>query len=110
MSSGPAAGTAVEPYRAKPGHWQMWSTPVFPKGATWSAKPEGAKAAVITGAADLDELEENISEYMADLDGHVAKARRALDSLPAHYTGERALQEALIDALARLAADDSEAS
>ena len=105
MSSGPGAGTAVEPYRVRQGHWQMWSTPIFPKGATWSAMPEGAQAAVITGAADMAELEENISEYMSDLDGHVAEARRTLDSLPAHYTGERAVQEKLIDALARLATD-----
>jgi len=93
----------VRPYRAKLGYWEMWSTPVFPRGSTWSARPLGALAAVITGASDLTELEENISEYMSDLDGHVAEARRALDALTENYTGERAVQEALINALAKLA-------
>jgi hypothetical protein len=97
------AASYTGPYRAKLGYWEMRSTQAFPKGSVWSARPLGALAAVITGASDLTELEENISEYMSDLDGHVAEARRALDALPENYTGERALQEALINALAKLA-------
>jgi len=40
---------------------------------------------------------------MADIDAHVAEARRKLDALPPHWTGERAVQERLIEALAELA-------
>ena len=61
-----------------------------------------AKGAVVF-APDRPTLERNIGEYMQHLDVHVAEARRKLDALPTHYTGEREVQERLIGALARLA-------
>jgi hypothetical protein len=83
-------------------NWHIWSTPTFGRDATWSAKPDGAMSAVVFGG-DLMALEKNIAKYMGDLDAHVREARRKLDSLPANYTGERQVQEALISALAALA-------
>jgi hypothetical protein len=83
-------------------NWHIWSTPRFGSGAMWSAKPNGAMSAVVFGV-DLTALEKNIAKYMSDLDTHVREARRKLDALPQSYTGERAVQEALIDALANLA-------
>lgn len=90
------------PKQAYVNGWQMWSTPNYGRSATWSAMPDGAKGAVVHGA-DLMELERNVRKYMRHLDMHVAEARRKLDALPPDYTGERDVQERLIDALARLA-------
>jgi len=83
--------------------WQIWKTPKPVVGpASWSARPIGAASAVVF-APDREELEKQISLYMADIDAHVAEARRKLDALPPHWTGERAVQERLIEALAELA-------
>ena len=84
-------------------HWHIWSTPTYgTSGESWSAMPDGAKGAVVF-ATSRAELERLIRKCMRHLDVHVAEARRKLDALPADYTGEREVQERLIDALARLA-------
>jgi hypothetical protein len=53
-------------------------------------------------ADSREALEEQIRQYTADLDEHVTEARRKLDALPHDWTGERQVQEALIEALASL--------
>jgi hypothetical protein len=83
-------------------HWHIWKTPTYGGGESWSASPIGAKSAVVF-ASDRAALEKNISEYMQDLDAHVREARQKLDALPAHYRGEREVQECLIAAIAELA-------
>lgn len=83
-------------------HWQVWTTPVFPQGLSWSAKPAGAVAAVVTGAPDRETLERQVRAYVRDIDRHVREAREKLDALPANWTGERNVQERLIEALAAL--------
>jgi hypothetical protein len=83
--------------------WRVWSTGSYPRYHSWSAMPLGAKAAVLMGVPDLNCLEAKINDYEADIDWHVRKAREALDAMPAHCVGERAVQESLIDALANLA-------
>lgn len=84
-------------------HWHIWSTPTYGiSGESWSAMPDGATGAVVF-APDRPALERSIRRYMRHLDVHVAEARRKLDALPANWTGEREVQERLIDALARLA-------
>jgi hypothetical protein len=82
--------------------WEIWSTQTYqPRGRTWSARPRGAKVAVVHGH-DREELEHNISEYMTDIDKHVYEARQKLDALPPHHKGEREVLECLINALAAL--------
>lgn len=83
-------------------NWHIWTTPAFGAGESWSAAPIGAAGAVVF-ASDRAALEENIGEYMRNADAHVREAREKLDALPAHWTGEREVQERLIGALARLA-------
>jgi hypothetical protein len=83
-------------------HWEIWSTDIYmPMGHTWSARPHGARVAVVHGT-NREELEQNISEYVQDIDKHVYEARHKLDSLPADYRGEREVLECLISALAAL--------
>jgi hypothetical protein len=83
-------------------HWHIWSTPTYPRGQSWSARPVGARCAVVF-ADSREAIEKEISEYMTDLDQHVYEARQKLDNLPALYRGEREVLECLIAALASLA-------
>jgi hypothetical protein len=82
-------------------HWEVWSTPTYPQGASWSAKPIGALTAVCQ-APDPASLQIRIRDYTRNLDAHVREARQKLDALPENYHGEREVQERLIDALASL--------
>lgn len=85
------------------GAWIVWPNDALqPRGRAWSGKPIGALSAVITGAADLQCLEEKILEYTENLDEHVRVARQKLDAISPDWAGERAVQEALIGALLRL--------
>ena len=86
----------------KLGNWEVWATKGYHEPIRWSGRPEGAIVAVITGAHNLDQLEQEISAYEADIDSHVRDAREAIDALPGHWAGERAVHEALISALAAL--------
>src|ERR1700744_1808486 len=82
--------------------WEYWTTPAFPAGSSGSARPSGALAAVVIAAPTLDDLVKRVIIYTSDLDAHVREARQKLDAIPGHWEGERKVQEALIDALARL--------
>ena len=81
--------------------WDIWSTPTVGMGQSWSAKPAGATAAVVFADSE-GAVRRRIFEYVKDVDAHVREAREKLDKLPPHWTGERAVQEALIAALAEL--------
>jgi hypothetical protein len=80
--------------------WQTWQNNHL-SGRTWSARPIGALSAVVVRNTEASLVAE-VHEYMRHLDQHVYKARKKLDALPHSYIGERAVQEALIDALAKL--------
>jgi hypothetical protein len=84
------------------GPWETWATDSTGVGVTWSLRPKGAKVAVITDLHHLDELEPAIRDYEREIDTHIWDARRTLDSYPEDWEGERAVQEALISALANV--------
>jgi hypothetical protein len=85
--------------------WDVWAVDCYPGVLKWSARPIGARVAVIIGMSDLETLEEKITEYESDIDEHVRTARVVLDALGEEgpYTA-REVQACLIVALAELKA------
>lgn len=108
MSAPPKTTTAEqqELVRAACPGWDCWAVLPSHGPLTWSARPDGAPAATITGQPGPAELVAKITGYERDLARHLGDARRRLEMLPHSNVGrdEAAQLQALATALENLSA------
>ncbi len=85
--------------------WEVWPIGTWDRRTEWSAQPDGAHGAVITGKASADELLAAVREYEQDLDRHLDDAKALLATVPASGIGRdsAAVLAALVSALEALA-------
>lgn len=86
--------------------WRWWPVRPAVGPVTWSARPDRAPAAVITGAASEAAVFAGIRAYERDLDRHLAEARARLCACEMSAVGrdEARQAEALVSALEALQA------